>query len=78
MCPSNDTFEKNLKKNSMLVLGLQSKDRKFTKDKANISNYVRGLAIYHYDEHIRHPDPLTWNDRWEEQARLHLIVWHWT
>ena len=37
MCPSNDTFNKN-KKISMLVLGLHSKDRKFTRDKANISN----------------------------------------
>ena len=36
MCPSNDTFDKN--KKLMLVLGLNSKDRKSTKDKANISN----------------------------------------
>ena len=35
VCPSNDTLDKN-KKISMLVLGLHSKDRKSTKDKANI------------------------------------------
>ena len=35
MCPSNDTFEKKI---SVLVLGLHSKDKKSTKDKANISN----------------------------------------
>ena len=34
VCASNDTFDKI----SMLVLGLHSKDRKTTKNKANISN----------------------------------------
>ena len=37
ICPSNDTFGKN-KKKLMSVLGLNSKDRKSTRDKANISN----------------------------------------
>ena len=37
MCPSNDTFDKN-KKILKYVLGLNSKDRKSTRDKANISN----------------------------------------
>ena len=37
MCPANDTFDKN-KKILMSVLGLNSKDRKSTWDKANISN----------------------------------------
>ena len=36
MCPSKDTFNK--KRISMLVMGLHSKDRKSTEDKANISN----------------------------------------
>ena len=37
LCPSNDTFNKN-KKISMLLLGLNSKYRKSTGDKASISN----------------------------------------
>ena len=37
VCPTNDTFDKN-KKILKSVLGLNSKDRKFTGDKANISN----------------------------------------
>ena len=37
MSPSNDTFSKN-KKPRCLVMGLHSKDRKSTRDKANISN----------------------------------------
>ena len=37
MCPSNDTFDKN-KKISKQVLRLNSKDRKSTRDNANISN----------------------------------------
>ena len=37
MCPSNDTFDKN-KKILKKVLGLNSKDKKSTRDKANISN----------------------------------------
>ena len=37
MCPSNDTFDKN-KKKWKEVLELNSKDRKSTRDKANISN----------------------------------------
>ena len=37
MCPSNDTFDKN-KKILMSVLGLNSKDRRSTRYKANISN----------------------------------------
>ena len=37
MCNSNDTFDKN-KKILKWVLGLNSNDRKSTKDKANISN----------------------------------------
>ena len=37
MCPSDDTFDKN-KKNLDVCTGLNSKDRKSTRDKANISN----------------------------------------
>ena len=37
VCPPNDTFDKILKI-SMLVQGLLSKDRKSTRDKANINN----------------------------------------
>ena len=37
MCNSNDTFDKN-KKILKWVLGLNSKDRKSTMDKANLSN----------------------------------------
>ena len=37
MCPPNDTFNTN-RKFSQLVLGLHSKDRKYTRDKANICN----------------------------------------
>ena len=37
MCPSNDTFAKN-KKILTYVLGLNNKDSKSTRDKANISN----------------------------------------
>ena len=47
MCPWNDTFNKN-KKISMSELGLNSKDRKSTRDKANISNpkVNRGCAPF--------------------------------
>ena len=48
MCPSNDTFDKNKKQVlSKQVLGLNSKDRKSTRDKANISNpkVNRGCAL---------------------------------
>ena len=37
MCPSNDTFDK-IRKILMSVLGLNNKDRKSIRDKANISN----------------------------------------
>ena len=45
MCNSNDTFDEN-KKILKLVLGLNSKDSKSTRDKANISNskVTRGCA----------------------------------
>ena len=45
MCNSSDTFDKN-KKILKYVLGLNSKDRKSTRDKANISNLKvnRGCA----------------------------------
>ena len=38
MCNSNDTFDKNKKYWRIEVLELNSKDRKSTRDKANISN----------------------------------------
>ena len=49
LCPSNDTLKK-----SMLVLGLQSKDRKYTRDKANISNCKvnRSLSPTHSQPHL--------------------------
>ena len=53
MCPSNDTLNKN-KKISMLELGLHSKDRKSTRDKANISNpnVNRGCRPTHSQLHL--------------------------